>query len=223
MLECKADDMKALNKNALQMYDDLVDQYKWTQDDARCAYVAHIADHCNNTVLALLTTADCLTNPEWLARRIKKGNERDFTIIVENHDKFIRKNTFLNAWIFTENALRRIRCTIIGGHVRVGIMQLCRDLFLTDLSHPRADEFLELIALVTRIRNTSHNDFSYYPDKGGNENLPYRDQSFAFIIGQQLDFFTWDFIRERIADLLELYKEIVATDCIKDITHIPSH
>ena len=135
----------------------------------------------------------------------------------------MRKNAFLQAWALTENAIRRIRTTLKNIPASGSILNHCQALFSTDLNHPRATEFMELIRLVTKTRNTIHNDFSYYPDKGGNDVLMYQGHTFSFDVGKQVTFFTWDFVHKRMNDLIEVYEQTVRHGIVSKISNIPAH
>jgi hypothetical protein len=222
-LEGRAHDINEIRESALRLYDQLTEEFSLPPTgDIRNAYFAHIVNHCNNMVLILKAVSHCLTDQRWLEQNVKSGSAQDLSILIEYLDKASRKDTFLGVWAYTENAIRRIR-TVIKGCPAIGSIYChCEALYRTDLSHSRASEFMELIELVTRTRNTCHNNFLYYPDRGGDKDLSYKGQLFEFKVGQPLNFFSWNFVKSRIRDMLELYEQTVRAPQIVAIKNIKS-
>lgn len=148
-MEQQAAALQVTQRLALAAYDGLArEQPTWvTSHDARLAYFAGIANHCNTATVTAIALADCLNSAEWHKRRVVQGGIADLNILLTETDKVLRKNVFLQAWALTESSLRRVRSALAGSIATGSIFNHCAALYKTDLHHPRSTEFLELIHL----------------------------------------------------------------------------
>jgi hypothetical protein len=191
--------------------------------DARLAYFGQIANNCSTTSFLLLAAGDSLNNANWRGNTVLRQTPEDLKILVEETDKALRKNAFLHGWALTENALRRLISVYQSTDAVGAAWRLFKKFYRTDLVHPHASEIMELISLATATRNTSHNNFSYYPVGQSYPLLSYKGETYSFEIGKTISFFDWDFVRRVLLDLLEMFEETVRHKSISTLPLVPSH
>lgn len=82
---------------------------------------------------------------------------------------------------------------------------------------PNSDELLTLLA---RTRNIVHNNGVYFFPNKADETLQFKGKSYEFKYGQPIKFVTWEWLIERIPDVLLVLNHIVRDRKILAIEHI---
>lgn len=82
------------------------------------------------------------------------------------------------------------------------------DLLLHRLSSPRPD-FIELLDMASKLRNTVHNNGVYFYRSGNDVDQPYRGQMYRFTHGKPVEFGNWPLLLEIISDLVSMLADIV--------------
>lgn len=82
---------------------------------------------------------------------------------------------------------------------------------------PNSDELLTLLA---RTRNIVHNNGVYFFPNKEDETLQFKGKSYEFKYGQPIKFVTWEWLIERIPEVLLVFSHIVRDRKILDIEYI---
>lgn len=77
------------------------------------------------------------------------------------------------------------------------------------------------LELLRRIRNTVHNAWMYSPENGKNASITYKGETFALVVGKQLDFISWDLICNIAEDVFRLILAVVRDENVTSVPAMP--
>jgi hypothetical protein len=90
---------------------------------------------------------------------------------------------------------------------RAEFKSIYESLLRTQLSFPEED--LSLLELVRLIRNTVHNEGLHKPAGKKSVDISFRGHTYSFTESAPIEFVTWHFVLERLADLIDLQDRVI--------------
>jgi hypothetical protein len=83
------------------------------------------------------------------------------------------------------------------------------------------DDSDQLLKLLSLTRNTIHNNGVYFFGQGVSTSVDYKGRSYEFNYGMPIKFVTWEWLIERIADVLQLMSLVVRNPKLITTEYIP--
>ena len=91
------------------------------------------------------------------------------------------------------------------------------------LNFPNSDRLaaLELLSFARLIRNLIHNDGVYFADDGIDKTVTFKDNSYTFRHGQQVNFVYWELLLNLAEDIRQLLVQVISHPQIMRSANIP--
>ena len=180
-------------------------------------YCGSQRSHCSS----FIATSTIQTGGEF---RGAKPSIRQVTFEYTAYSQGTKFGAFHLASAVFENATRALLRAIAPGAAndsRAEFPSAYTHLLRTQLTFP--DEDFRLLELVRLVRNTIHNEGVHRPPSGKPAAVIHRGVTYAFPDSGPVDFATWAFVLDLIADLADLLDRIVQAPALSAHTqHIPA-
>ena len=196
---------------------------KYSEKDVRVTIFSKIINVLNSAQLGSTFINQCLLNENWWIVTAKKSiSKKDREIYAKEYDMFLKLGLFQFTYSSIESSLRLMLKSLD--------LQACSNstaefkniynCFFKKINLSNKENHIELLDLFRFIRNSIHNNGVYFHKSNQNVKLNYKNKEYSFIIGNKIDFATWDFTFELIKDIEIMLKEILGNSNITPISEI---
>jgi hypothetical protein len=189
-------------------------------NDARITVFSKCINVCNSTQLSFTFMHFHLTHLDWWKQIAKSEIPTSDAQIYANEFAMFTKIGFIQfTFSSIESAFRIYVKTLDSTACNNGTAEF-KSIYSWLLKRINLQSHENLIDLLRLIRNTIHNNGVYFHKSGINETVIYKGQVYNFIIGQPVEFVTWDFIFEVMEEVEELIINVVKANEICSINQI---
>jgi len=190
----------------------------WKENDARIGVFAKCVNVIEPVFFSLLFCEEQLRNPAYQARFSKDHKTPPHPDETQHQvDSYIMYQQYSYAELLFASIESSLRI-----FVRIIDPKACNEgkasfSSISDylLAKTNLEKYKPLLDLFRLIRNTSHNNGIYLPEKNGNKTITWKDNSFTFEVGKQILFVTFPFLIELSKDLKEMLAGIIKSEVIK--------
>jgi len=186
----------------------------------------HVAQLIDSTNLAFTFISDDLLplNNDWWGKvktvSFSTFNDRQKSITINNFTVGYLKVGFVqNLFSIIDSTFRILLRKLDPGAANFStedIEAVFRALCKRITAKPsNADELMKLLRL---IRNTVHNNGVFFPKNQKDDQVIYKGVTYHFIVGKPVSFVTWEFLIERLEDVLQLLIQVIHHPNIIGIT-----
>jgi len=198
-------------------------KFGWKENDARIGVFAKCLNAIEPVLFSLIFCKENLSNPMWQARFSKDHKTPPSAEEVQHQvDSYLMYQQYSYAELFfasIESSMRIFDRAIDPEACNQGKANFAS---ISDFLLKRTDteKYKPLLELFRLIRNTSHNNGIYLPEREGNRSITWKGTEYLFEEGKSVLFVTMPFLIELSKDLREMLVDIVESKNLSNIQEI---
>ena len=192
----------------------------WSKsNDARCSWFTGAKKIIQTSQLCYLFIRDHLTEAEWWTRRATQFKEDEISEHIREYDIFVRYGFSNVLFTITEESFRSIVRAIDptacdGG--RGDFLRVCKYL----LNAAKKEEYAHIFDFHRNIRNAIHTNGVFRPRREIDRSFILWGKQFSFIVGQKINFQSYELLLRLVAQYNQVILEIVETPDLSKIPHV---
>lgn len=183
----------------------------WPPDDARRCAIMRLASMLFVPVVSLYTMRIHMADPAWW-EQYAQGDGNDLADYGRTaFDKGIRGKLIMDLVGNSEHSFRLILNQLDPANEASKFATICQSLFRATNPHLSSvpADWEPTIKLLRLMRNTIHTAWAYFPDNGKNATVIFKGNKYEFIVGEPLNFVSWDLLGEISENLFQILNAVV--------------
>ncbi len=196
---------------------------KYNKNDVRVTAFSKIINVLNSALLGSSFINQCLLNNTWWEKTAKESiSIADRKIYANEYDMFLKLGLLQFIFSSVESSFRLLLKTLDPNACSKGTADFKNiyDHLFNKLKLSKKYDFPVLLDLLRLIRNSLHNNGVYFHKSNKNYKLSYKGEEYSFVIGNAIDFGTWDLLLELIQDIEVLVNKIMSNTTVTSIDEI---
>lgn len=219
--ELKMEDLRAAAEKEWQSI--IQDFPRWSATDARRWALSRFPTMFFMPVLGLCLRRTVLEDPRWWEAYSPGAGHLLFDRGRDEFDRHLKSKLLLDLAHNVEHPFRVILKALDPSNRATDFSAIYRDLLRANNPYlknvpPRWQEVLDLIRLS---RNTVHNSWVHSPANQKNYSVTFKGVSYAFVVGNQLEFMSWDFLHDLAEEALRIMVAVVRDENVIALSAIP--
>lgn len=196
----------------------------WAPNDTRLTTFSKIINVSNSVQLSLAFAGQHLLDSSWWRTNTTSGipNRKDLQALVTGYIDIAKIGYMQLVFSAIESGFRIFLKALDSSACNAGTGEFksIYDCLLKSKLKTPIKNSIELMDLLRLVRNTIHNNGVYFHKSGQNQSITYKGKTYNFVQGNAVDFVTWDFLINIVADSVEMIENVVSSPEIAAVTSI---
>ncbi|WP_415281112.1 hypothetical protein [Candidatus Nitrososphaera sp. FF02] len=181
--------------------------------DARFTSFAKCINVLNDLCIGYVTLRENVIKRDWWKEKFGLEEESSIKRQISDYEMFLRIAFTHLLFSSVESSIRNFARSVIPTESRNGTVDFYR-VYPILLNRLSLAPYIELLRLLSNIRNTIHNNGVFFPSNQENQTIVYNSRTYTFEVGKVLEFVGTQFVLDFVPDIRNLLVKMIESPAI---------